>query len=408
MSADMQTTAESLPEGTGRTRVVVTGRCRGLAELCDRLADETQLDLPGWVSDVRSAAGMLESDAPTVVLHATPGDELPRDELAWLREHTDQPIVLLTDVESGRLFQEAMAAGIADVLVLPQSADRVEQVVQRVLVNARGPVVLDTFPASVASRGRSARVFAVLGPKGGSGKTTVATNLAAALLHNHVKRTLLIDLDLQFGDAALVLGVEPEKTIYDLLVAPGELDAAKLAGYTIKHASGIDLLPAPLRPEDAELVTEDRVAALLAIAREEYDAIVVDTPSYITGATLATLDAATDLLLLVGLEVASLKNVRLALRTLDVISYQRDRIRLVLNTPAPARTMKRRELQAALDVKVQFELPYDDDVAAIVSRGELPVLNGRSGFSAAIRDMASGLVDTNGKKSRIPSLRGAS
>jgi len=408
MSAETHTQAESPAESADRMRVVITGRCRGLAELCDALADETQFDLPGWVSNVRAAAGMLEADVPTVVLHATSGDALPREELAWLLEHTEQPIILLTDGESGLLLQEALDVGIADVLVLPQPADRIAFAVQRALANARGPVVHDISPAAAPSHSRPARVFAVLGPKGGSGKTTLATNLAATLLHQHVKRTLLIDLDLQFGDAALVLGVEPEKTIYDLLVAPGELDAAKLAGYTIHHSSGLDLLPAPLRPEDAELITENRIAALLTIAREEYDAIVVDTPSAITGATLATLDAASDVLLLVGLEVASLKNVRLALRTLDLISYPRDRIRLVLNTPSPARTMKRRELQAALDVKVQFEVPYDDGVPVSVSRGELPVLIGRSGLSSAIRDMAAGLVGTGARKSRIPTLRRAS
>jgi pilus assembly protein CpaE len=408
MSADTPMTADSTLEAAPRTRVVVTGRCRGLAELCDGLADEAQLDLPGWVSDVRAAAGMLDGEAPTVVLHATPGDELPGADLAWLREHTDAPILLLTDGESGRLFQEALAAGIADVLVLPQSPGRVVLSVRRALANAHGPVVHDISPALEAARSRPGRVFAVLGPKGGSGKTTVATNLAATLLHHQVKRTLLIDLDLQFGDAALVLGIEPEKTIYDALVAPGELDAAKLAGYTIRHSSGFDMLPAPLRPEDAELVTESGVAALLEVARQEYDAIVVDTPSYIIGATLATLDAASDILLLVGLEVASLKNVRLALRTFDLLSLPRDRVRLVLNQPTPVRAMKRRELQAALDVKVEFELPHDDGVPVVASRGELPVLTGRSGFSSAVRDMAEGLVSPRVKKGRIPSLRRAS
>ena len=104
-------------------------------------------------------------------------------------------------------------------------------------------------------------------PKGGTGKTVIATNLASALAKHEGKRTLLLDLDLQFGDAAIMLGLEPEKTIYDLVVAPGELDSEKLAGYTTQHASGVDVLPAPLRPEDAELVTEAKLARLLEVAR---------------------------------------------------------------------------------------------------------------------------------------------
>jgi hypothetical protein len=100
--------------------------------------------------------------------------------------------------------------------------------------------------------------------------------------------------------------------------------------------------------------------------------------------------------------------VRLALRTFDLLSLPRDRVRLVLNQPTPVRAMKRRELQAALDVKVEFELPHDDGVPVVASRGELPVLTGRSGFSAALREMAEGLVSPRVKKGRIPSLRRAS
>src|SRR5439155_16963389 len=104
--------------------------------------------------------------------------------------------------------------------------------------------------------GRHGKIVTVFSPKGGTGKTVTATNLAAALAKFEQRKTLLLDLDLQFGDAAIMLGIEPEKTIYDLVVAPGELDTEKLAGYTTKHVSGLDVLPAPLRAEDAELVTE--------------------------------------------------------------------------------------------------------------------------------------------------------
>src|SRR5262245_48413352 len=112
------------------------------------------------------------------------------------------------------------------------------------------------------------RVFTVFSPKGGTGKTVLATNLAAALARLEGRRTLLLDLDLQFGDAAVVLGMEPERTVADLMIAPGKLDGEKLASYTLSHPSGLELLPAPTRPEDAELVTETNLTQLLEIARE--------------------------------------------------------------------------------------------------------------------------------------------
>ena len=81
----------------------------------------------------------------------------------------------------------------------------------------------------------------VFSPKGGTGKTVMSTNLASAFAKHGGKKTLLLDLDLQFGDAAIMLGIEPDKTIYDLVVAPGELDPEKLAGYTTRHAAGVEV-----------------------------------------------------------------------------------------------------------------------------------------------------------------------
>ena len=204
----------------------------------------------------------------------------------------------------------------------------------------------------------------VFSPKGGTGKTVTATNLGTSLAKHWGKRALLLDLDLQFGDAAIMLGIEPEKTIYDLVTAPGELDSEKLAGYTTTHASGLDVLPAPLRPEDAELVTEAKLARLLEVARESYDVIVVDTSPFFHGPMLATLDRTDELLLLCGLDVPTLKNVRLSLQTLELLSFPPDRIKLVLNRANSKVGMKPKEVEAALEREIDFQIPSDRDRAA--------------------------------------------
>ena len=210
-------------------------------------------------------------------------------------------------------------------------------------------------------------------PKGGTGKTVTATNLAASFAKYEEKRTLLLDLDLQFGDAAIMLGIEPEKTIYDLVVAPGELDSEKLAGYVTKHTCGLDILPAPLRPEDAELVTESKLARLLEVARESYDVIVVDTSPFFHGPMLATLDRTDELLMVCGLDVPTLKNVRLSLQTLELLSFPASRIRFVLNRANSKVGMKKNEVEGALDVKIGFEVPSDRAVPLGVNRGAPPV-----------------------------------
>ena len=229
----------------------------------------------------------------------------------------------------------------------------------------------------------------VFSPKGGTGKTVIATNLAVALAKHGGKRTLLLDLDLQFGDAAIMLGIEPDKTIYDLVAAPGELDSEKLAGYTTRHASGLDVLPAPLRPEDAELVTEAKLARLLEVARESYDVIVVDTSPFFHGPMLATLDRTDELLLLCGLDVPTLKNVRLSLQTLELLSFPPE--------PDPRRPQPR-ELEGRDEAEGgrggaragdRFEIPSDRAVPLAVNRGNPAVLaDPKADFSRAIREMA--------------------
>src|SRR4029079_18585045 len=110
------------------------------------------------------------------------------------------------------------------------------------------------------------------------------------------------------GGPALMLGREPERTICDPAVAAGELDSEKLAGYITRHPCGLEILPAPLRPEDAELVTEAQLGPLRDVARDSYELVVVDTSPFFHGPMLATLDRTDELLMLCGLDVPTLKN----------------------------------------------------------------------------------------------------
>ena len=366
-----------------KVRVYLTGNCEGLAELREALARHLEVDFIGWSEDVASAASTLRGGHLGVVLHGTRSSSFPRTDMAAIREHTRAPVILLASGESSALLEEALEADIADVLLLPQMTENVVFAMRKASRSGgRAP--------GGGKRGRIATVFS---PKGGTGKTVIATNTAASVAKHQGKNALLLDLDLQFGDAAIMLGIEPDKTIYDLVVAPGELDTEKLAGYVTRHASGLDILPAPLRPEDAELVTEAKLAQLLEVARESYDVIVVDTSPFFHGPMLATLDRTDELMLVCSLDVPTLKNVRLALQTLELLSFPSDRIRLILNRANSKVGMKPGEVEGALDVKVRFEVPSDRAVPISVNRGNPAVLaDPKADFSRAVREMAKAFV----------------
>lgn len=382
-----------------KMRVVLTGICDGLGELRQALEAHAEFDLRGWSDNVADASGLLAGASPSVVLHATRGTAVPTAELTAIREQTKAPIILLGSSESSALLEYALEADVADVLLLPQLAQNVIFAMRKAQRGQR------TVVQEAPSGGPRGRVVTVFAPKGGTGKSVIATNSAVSLAKNRGKRTLLIDLDLQFGDAAIMLGTEPEKTIYDLVAAPGQLDSDKLAGYTLRHPTGLDVLAAPLRPEDAELVTEAKVTSLLEVAKEAYDAIVVDTSPFFHGPMLAVLDQTDGLLLLTGTDVPTLKNVSLSMQTLSLLSFPEERLGLVLNHTTPKRGMKRAEIERALETKVRFEVPYDSDVPAAVNRGNPPVLESGK-FARAIEQMTGVLITSDGTKRGKRSLVG--
>ena len=273
-------------------------------------------------------------------------------EIGAIRRHTDAPVILLVpDIAHPALVGAALATGVTDVLILPQMSETIAFSIEKARFGVARPATGPGVP-----RGEIVTVFS---PKGGTGKTVLATNLGVYLATSSNLRVLLVDLDLQFGDAAIMLGLEPERTLSELVLAPGELDAGKLAGYTTRHSSGLAVLPAPMRPEEAELVGEQKLLEILEVARRAYDIVLVDTSPFFYGPMLATLEPTDHLLVVCGLDVPTLKNVRLSLRTLELLGFPASRLDLVLNRVSPKMGVTREDVETALETTVRFEIPND-------------------------------------------------
>jgi pilus assembly protein CpaE len=243
-----------------------------------------------------------------------------------------------------------------------------------------------------AATGPQANVFTVFSTKGGSGKTVIATNLAVSLA-SLGRRTLLVDLDLHSGDDALVLGLNPRWTILDLVQSPGDLDAEKLAGFVTRHSSGIDLLPAPTRPDEEELVAIERLDPLLEVARSHYDAIVIDTSSQFAPATLLAIDH-TDTLLLVGAsDVPTIKSLKIALETLDLLEIKVPDVRIVMNRSGARVGLEDRDVVRTLRREITYTLPSAKEVVVSVNHGQPVVLDApKSRVGRSLIEMAESLV----------------
>jgi Flp pilus assembly CpaE family ATPase len=319
-----------------------------------------------------AGAGQGSPRSADVALHVVESSSAATvaEEVERVREISTAPLILAAYGEPNGIVETGLEIGASDVVVLPQPAETLLFAIRK---------------AAMAVPTGHGRIVTVFSPKGGSGKTVVATNLAVAAARSGL-RTVLIDLDLQFGDSALTMGVAPRATIADLAGAAGEIDAAKLRAFVSTDAgTGLDILPAPKRPEEADAVGQNDLAAVLVAARGAYEAVVVDTGPLFDGGMLAALDHTDQLLLVCNPEVTSLKNVRIGLETIDRLGFEREKVSLVANRIGAPGAVGRKEIESSLDAAVAYELPDDSAVPTAVNRA-VPVVasNVKSSFSRAL------------------------
>lgn len=362
--------------GHGPTlRVLMTGS--EAEQLAPSVGSEPTVSLIG---PVRAEANTKLAPAD-VVLHVVASSSAPEvpSEVASLRSRSTAPIILAAYGEPNGIVETGLAVGAADVLSLPQSPE----------------TVLFALRKAALANGRAdaGKILTVFSPKGGSGKTVLSTNIAVAVARSGVD-TLLVDLDLQFGDAALTLGVSPRATIADLAGSSGPTDVEKLKAFvSAGPTASLSLLAAPTRPEDAQLVNQVELKAILDAARSAYGAVVVDTGPLFDVAILAAVDCTDQLLIVCNPEITSLKNVRIGLDTLERLGFPRSRISIVVNRVGAPGSVTRKEIEQALEVEIAYELPDDAAVPKALNRAVPTVIADEEGhFARAVSALGNSLL----------------
>ena len=275
---------------------------------------------------------MPEPEADVLLLACGPGSEDPLARVeAAVRGRPNRPVVVLFDGAPNGLVHKVFEVGAEDIYALPASADQADWklVTDQLAFTIQKAVARKNREVAVAGTS-SSRMVCVLGPKGGSGKTLTAANLAVALAADG-QRVLALDLDLQFGDLGLAMGLQPKQTIYDLARSSGSLDSDKVEGYLAQHVSGVGVLLAPTRPDHASAVSTDFLRELYPVVRGMSDFVIVDTPTGFQPEVISAIDASTDVCMISALDTLALKNTKLGLETLALMGYDQDRVKLVLN-----------------------------------------------------------------------------
>ncbi|MCI0475630.1 MAG: P-loop NTPase [Anaerolineales bacterium] len=244
-------------------------------------------------------------------------------------------------------------------------------------------------------------MIAVFSLRGGVGTSTIAANLATGLAQLWGCGTGLIDLVLTSGQSALMLNLPLRKTWADLARLPvEEMDADLIEQVFLSHSSGAFVLAAPNRPEQAELITGDKVTHVVTTLKERYHYLVLDLPHDFSATTLAGLDNADEILLVLAPELASLHAAACALDVFDNLKYPRTIIRLVLNWTFERRGLARKEIEDALQRLIDVVVPFaPDSFVLAINRGVPPILEAPpTALGALFEDFAYALSQPEHRK----------
>ena len=287
--------------------------------------------------------------------------------------HNENPAVILMLVAesvTADLLRMGMRAGVSDVIEAPLDEPKIEAAIEQFThdvlkrqTTSKKPAVMEREP------GEEGRIITITSAKGGSGKTVLATNVALVLNRLPDKKVVLVDADLQFGDVCLVLQLEPRFTMVNAAHELHKLDAELLDSLLTEHPSGLKVLAAPLEPAFADDITTAGLMQMLDVLKENYDYVLVDTAAMLDELILSLIERSDDVLMLVDMDLPSVKNAKLALETLRLLKFSTANVKLIINRSNSKARLDNKEIEGALKMEIEAAIPSDGVVAASVNEG---------------------------------------
>jgi pilus assembly protein CpaE len=318
----------------------------------------------------------------------------------------DTPVIAYSSSANSQLFRSAMRVGARDFLEKPLTSSDLRDAIHTALAQEEQRQLRRwSEDGSISARGT---VLTVAGAKGGTGKTTIATNLAIALRIVTGQEVALVDCDAQFGDVATMLDMSVERSVADLARSDSDITRATVHEYLARHESGVNLLLAADEPDDWRALQPDHVSALTRALAESHEYVVLDTPGTMNQAVAASLAEAAIVLLVTSLDVSSIKDTKTALRILESWDLPLDRVRLVVNNNTRVSTITPDDVAKATGREVAESLPNDPQVGVSVQTGVPVVLSDPGGkFARSVTRIAERIagVESSASVVRLPFAR---
>lgn len=331
---------------------------------------------------------------PTVVVlgpsFAAP--EVLEDALRQVLARPATAAVLVADELTTQLLHRALRAGVSDVVTADGDPGDVEDAIRRAAAQVMLRATISTGPPGTPGPS-SARLITVFSPKGGSGKSVIACNLGVLLAERSEGPVALVDADLQFGDVAVMLKLTPQHTIVDAVSAMHRLDVPLIRSLLATHNSGLLVLAAPREPAFGDQVQSSDMHRIVDLLRSFCSFVIVDTPTQFSDVALHLIEESDDLVLVAGMDVPAIKNMKIGLQTLKLLGTPSSKLRLVLNRANAKVGLDVDEVEKTLHLRAEALLPSDILVPQSVNKG-IPAVMGspKSGFTKALSAFADSLA----------------
>lgn len=317
-------------------------------------------------------------------------------------EGLEGSIVIMSIQGEREYIKKAMSAGARDYVTKPFGVNELIETIRRVFQTDQAKKKKIANPTSASKL--QTKVISVFSTKGGVGKTTIATNLAVAIATSN-KKVVLLDFDLQFGDVAISLNLYVKNTITELIkdISNVEAENDMIEEYMLTHYSGVKVLAAPTKPENAEYVNSDHIKKIIDIMKGRFDYIIIDTAQGFDDTVITALDESDTILYISTLDLPSIKNTKNGLEVMKTLNYSNEKVKVVVNKSNESFGIKHLDFKAALNVELYAIIPDDlASVAISVNNGHPLVSHRRSSIvSKRIVKLAQAIIQGEKPKQSI-------
>jgi pilus assembly protein CpaE len=319
--------------------------------------------------------------------------------LADLLPHS--AIIGYSTIRDPQAMRKAMLAGVNDYIIAPVKEEELVNSIYTVLAQEERRKARITGEAEEPLAAGS--VITVFGAKGGIGKTTIATNLATALIQKTNQSVVLVDLDTRFGDVGILMDIPVERSIADMAVSEDEITRDLVQDCLYQHNSGVYILPAPIRPTDWRNVHAGHIERIVQVLTQTYDYVLLDTPGTFNDIVARALELASMVVLVATVDMASLKDTLLAIDMLRSWNFPQEKIKLVINATNEASNVQPQEVKRMLGRDVFWSIPYDRNISTATQLG-MPVVVAKpqSKASESIVEMSYALSGVRQQKAAKP------